>query len=47
MDSMELDSMELLSTILFFKLKENNKTLRECYEDHLIKKFKPELNRCL
>ena len=31
----------------FFKMKENNKILRECYEDHFIKKFKPELNRCL
>ena len=28
----------------FFKIKENNKILRECYEDHFIKKFKPELN---
>ena len=28
----------------FFKMKENNKILRECYEDHFIKKFKPELN---
>ena len=31
----------------FFKMKENNKILRECYEDHFIKKFKPELNRRL
>ena len=31
----------------FFKIKENNKILRECYEDHFIKKFKPELNRRL
>ena len=30
----------------FFKMKENN-ILRECYEDHFIKKFKPELNRRL
>ena len=28
----------------FFKIKENNKILKECYEDHFIKKFKPELN---
>ena len=31
----------------FFKMKENNKILRECYEYHFIKKFKPELNRRL
>ena len=31
----------------FFKMKENNKILRECYEDHFIKKFKPEINRRL
>ena len=31
----------------FFKMKESNKILRECYEDHFIKKFKPELNRHL
>ena len=31
----------------FFKMKENNKILRECYEDHFIKKFKPEPNRRL
>ena len=30
----------------FFKMKEN-KILRECYEDHFIKKFKPELNQHL
>ena len=30
----------------FFKIKEN-KILRECYEDHFIKKFKPELNQHL
>ena len=29
----------------FFKMKENNKIFREYYEDHFIKKFKPELNR--
>ena len=28
----------------FFKTKEN-KIIRECYEDHFIKKFKPELNQ--
>ena len=28
----------------FLKMKENNKILGECYEDHFIKKFKPELN---
>ena len=28
-------------------MKENNKILRECYEDHFIKKFQPELNRRL
>ena len=31
----------------FFEMKENNKILRECYEDHFIIKFKPELNRRL
>ena len=31
----------------FFKVKENNKILRECYEDHFMKKFKPELNQRL
>ena len=31
----------------FFKMKENNKTLRECYEDHFIKKFKLKLNQRL
>ena len=31
----------------FFKIKENNKILRDCYEDHFIKKFKPELNQHL
>ena len=30
-----------------FKMKEKNKILREYYEDHFIKKFKPELNRRL
>ena len=28
----------------FFKIKEENKLLRESYEDHFIKKFKPKLN---
>ena len=28
----------------FFKIKEENKILRESYEDHFIKKFKPKLN---
>ena len=31
----------------FFKMTENNKILRECYEDNFIKKSKPELNRRL
>ena len=31
----------------FFKMKENNKMLRECYKDNFIKKFKTELNRRL
>ena len=31
----------------FLKMKKNNKILREYYEDHFIKKFKPELNRRL
>ena len=28
-----------------FKMKENNKILRECYKDHLIRKFKSDMNR--
>ena len=31
----------------FHKMKENNKMLREYYEDYFIKKFKPELKRHL
>ena len=31
----------------FFKMKENNEILRECFKDHFIKKFRPELNQCL
>ena len=38
---------EIFKIFPFFKMKENNKILRECYEDHFIKKFKPELNRRL
>ena len=34
----------ILKFFSFFKMKEKNKILRECYEDHFIKKFKPELN---
>ena len=26
-----------------FKMKENNKILRECYKDHLIRKFKSDI----
>ena len=36
---------EYLNFFPFFKMRENNKILRECYEDHFIKKFKLELNR--
>ena len=39
--------MGIFKIIPFFKMKDNNKILRECYEDHFIKKFKPELNRRL
>ena len=35
---------EHLKFFPFFKVRENNKMLRECYEDHFIEKFKPELN---
>ena len=38
---------EILKIFAFFKMKENNKILRKCYDDHFIKKFKPELNRRL
>ena len=31
----------------FFKMNENNKTLRECYKDHFTKNFKPEVNQHL
>ena len=35
---------QILKVLSFFKMKENNKILRECYEYHFIKKFKPELS---
>ena len=38
---------EYLKFFLFFKMKETNKILRKCYEDHFIKKFKPEIDRRL
>ena len=38
---------EYLKFFLVFKMKETNKILRKCYEDHFIKKFKPEINRRL
>ena len=37
----------IFKIIRFFKMKRNNKILRECCENHFIKKFKPELNRLL
>ena len=38
---------EYLNFFPFFKMKENNKILRKCCENNLIKKFKLELNRRL
>ena len=38
---------EYLKIFPFFKMKENNKILRECFKDHFIKKFKPELTQYL
>ena len=38
---------EIFKMFSFFKMRENNKILRECYVDHFIKKFQLELNRRL